>query len=109
MADLIDELVRVPEHLVRDPGDEAEPGDETLHLVLLDNLDLVAQLLLEHLVELVCAASGCHDLDPSLHLCDRDPVELGRLGDQLLDERHAEVDLGRLEPSKVEQPTGQVG
>jgi len=108
MADLIDELVRVPEHLVRNSSDEAQPSDQAGHLVLLHNLHLIPQFLLEHFVELVSSSSCSHDLDSSLHLCDGNSVELSRLSDERLDEGDAEVDLGGFEPSEVEETSWEV-
>jgi len=106
MTDLVDELVRVPEDLVRHSSDEAQPSNQAGHLVLLHNLDLVPQFLLEHLVELVSSSSRSHDLDSSLHLCDGYSVELSRLSDERLDESDAEVDFGGFEPSEVEETSG---
>lgn len=67
MADVVDELVRVPENLVGYARDEAETCDEALHLVLFPNLNAFAELLTKELVELVGSSACRHDFDGTLH------------------------------------------
>lgn len=68
MRDFVDELVAVPEDLVRDRGDKGKAGDETVHFLLLNHLD--AELIDEAVIELVRASAGRDDLDTALHLGD---------------------------------------
>lgn len=104
MRNLVDQLIRIPKHLFRNPSDEAKSDDQTLHLVLLNHLH--PKLIPEAVVKFVGASSSSHDLDPFLHRLDGNFVSNGRLGDQGLNEPDTFVDLRGFESSKVQKTSG---
>lgn len=99
------ELVRVPEDLVRDEGDEVETGDQATHLVFLVNLD--AKLLLEQVVHEMGAAAGGHELDTFSHVFYRDAVDGRRALDEFSQESDAIVNVIGFKLDKVEPSSGQ--
>jgi len=104
--DLVHELVREPVDLAGDEGDEAQAGDQALHLVL--PMDLDPELVPQQVVEPVGAPARRHDPHALAHAVERDLVELGGALDEATEEVDAGLDLVRLEPRKVERAAGEV-
>ena len=98
----LDELVRVPEDLVRDLHDERQAEDEALHLLLAPHLD--PERVVQLVVELLRAAARRHDLDVALHDVDGDPVGLRRRRDERVEVRDERRQVRRLELGEVEPP-----
>lgn len=107
VRDGLHELVRVPEHLVRDLHDEAQAEDEALHLLLAADLD--AQLVAQALEELMCPAARGHYFYALLHDFEGDAVRGGGGGDEGGEEGDAGREVGGFKLDKVEAAAGDVG
>lgn len=77
LNDLLDEFIGEPKDFVWDPGDKVEAGDQTVHLVLLQDLDLTTEGALDEIGVDVSTTTGEDDLDGSFHGRDRYSIGLG--------------------------------